>query len=181
MSPMEKQSTDYMDLLLENDDSRPSFQITDDGKAQWAVRKIREAEKNKALFERHYQDQLLKLHESLDRDIAYFTRLLEGYFDSCPQHVTKTQAKYQLPDAELIRKSVPPTYVQDDEALVAFLKASSRTAYVKVVEKPNWAEYKKAIVLVGGKVVDAETGEIVQGVTVQPNPPVFLVKLKEES
>ena len=178
---MEQAQTDYMESLLSEDSDRPSFQITDDGKAQWAVRKIREADKNKALFERHYQEQLRKVQEGLDRDIAYFTRLLEDYFDTCPQHVTKTQAKYQLPDAELIRKAVPPTYVRDDDALVAFLKASNRTAFVKVVEKPDWAEYKKAIALVDGQVADAETGEIVQGVTVQPNPPVFLVKLKEES
>ena len=177
---MENQRTDYMESLLSEED-RPSFRITDDGKAQWAVRKIREAEKNKALFERHYQEQLRKVQESLDRDITYFTRLLEDYFDTCPQHVTKTQAKYQLPDAELIRKAVPPTYVRDDDALLAFLKAANRTAFVKVVEKPDWAEYKKAITMVDGQVADLETGEIVQGVTVQQSPPVFLVKLKEES
>lgn len=178
---MEQDHIEYMNALLLEDEAHSSFKITDDGKAQWAVQKIREAQKKKALFESHYQEQLRKVQEGLDRDIAYFTRLLEDYFDTCPQHVTKTQAKYQLPDAELIRKAVPSTYVRDDDVLLAFLKASNRTAYVKVVEKPDWAEYKKAIVLVNDQVADTETGEIVQGVMVQQNPPVFLVKLKEES
>jgi hypothetical protein len=169
-----------IEVLQPEESTKPTFKITDDGKAQWAIRKIREAEQAKAMWTRHYQDQLRKLQDSLNGDIAYFTRLLEDYFDTCPQHVTKTQAKYKLPDAELIRKAVQPTYICDDDVLVAFLKASKRDTFIKVIEKPDWAEYKKAITLVNGQAVDAETGEIVQGVMVQQNPPVFQVKLKED-
>ena len=38
-------------------------------------------------------------------------------------------------------------------------------AFIKTEEKPRWGDFKKRLEIMGGSVVDKETGEIVEGVT----------------
>ena len=174
------QSQEYQPgIHLSEENERPAFKITDDCKAQWAIRKIREAEQSKEMWAYHYQEQLRKLQESLDGDIAYLTFLLETYFDTCPKRTTPTQEKYALPDADLIRKTMTPTYKYDDQQLVEYLKNAGRQNMIKTVEKPMWADFKPFTRVVDGTLVDTETGEIVSAVMVTENPPVFQVKLKD--
>jgi hypothetical protein len=48
--------------------------------------------------------------------------------------------------------------------------------YIKVKETADWANLKKAIQVVGDKVVD-ENGEIVDGVLAVERPPTFEVEV----
>ncbi len=63
--------------------------------------------------------------------------------------------------------------VPDEEALI--------TAYPAFVErKPTlkWGELKKQLTIVDSKVVDTETGEIVQGVSLEAVPSKFIVEVE---
>lgn len=64
---------------------------------------------------------------------------------------------------------------QDDEKLVQFLKDSGQLEFIKTEEKPRWGDFKKRLEIMGGSVVDKETGEIVEGVTVETKPDTFTV------
>ena len=76
----------------------------------------------------------------------------------------------ELAEAQIARKMK-----QDDTVLVQFLKASGNLEFIKTEEKPKWGDYKKRLEIVGGSVVDKETGEIVEGVPLIEKPDTFAV------
>lgn len=140
------------------------FTITDDLSADWAARKIAEKRRDLERLRAHYDAQLRAAEEATERDCAYFERLLYDYFAQCPAKRTKTQASYALPSAKLVLKAPSLQYERDESKLSAYLKAT-HPELVKVVEKPDWADFKKLLkVQDDGACVDAETGEVIDGV-----------------
>ena len=101
---------------------------------------------------------------------------LEQYFATVPRKETKTQQSYKLPSGKLVRKAPRVTYKTDDQALVEWLKARGYTDYIKTTETPRWGDYKPKTQVVGGEVVDIDTGEIVTGVQVVMAPEEFRVE-----
>ena len=144
------------------DAPRPAWRITDDGCADWACRKI--AEEKVAAAERRFQN-----------GTRFLTGKLAEYFETVPHKTTKTKASYRLLSGTLTRKFGGTTMKQDDEKLVQFLKNSGQLEFIKTEEKPRWGDFKKRLEIMGGSVVDKETGEIVEGVTVETKPDTFTV------
>ena len=144
------------------DAPRPAWRITDDGCADWACRKI--AEEKVAAAERRFQN-----------GTRFLTGKLAEYFETVPHKTTKTKASYRLLSGTLTRKFGGTTMKQDDEKLVQFLKDSGQLEFIKTEEKPRWGDFKKRLEIMGGSVVDKETGEIVEGVTVETKPDTFTV------
>ena len=151
--------------------------ITDDKAAEWAVEQIRNAQADTLRWKVHFAEQLRRIQAANDEKVAYMTAQLEAYFDTLPHKSTKTQESYQLPSAKLVRKQPAPAFVVDDARLIAHLKAAAPDL-VEVVEKPRWGEYKKRCQVIGGELVDKETGELVDGVTVEERAAVFAVEVK---
>ena len=154
------------------------FQITDDSSAEWAVRKIKEAQSDTAKWQTHFADQLARIKKANDATVEYMTQLLAAYFATVPHKDSKTMSKYELPSATLVRKQQQPEYTRDDAALLAYFDASDRAAFIKIIRAPDWEGYKKIIDVRNGNVVDTETGEIVKGVTVTQRPDKFAVQIK---
>ena len=159
------------------------FRIDNDQKAEWALAKIREeqAEAQRIMnvcrsMIMHYEQQLKKAEEDLEKKTAYLKSQLEQYFDSVEKRRTKTQEVYKLPSGTLRRKYPGPQLKRNDDALVKWLKERNMNDYIKVKEKADWANLKKAIQVVGDKVVD-ENGEVVEGITVVDRPPTFEVEV----
>lgn len=170
------------DLEFEQPNCEP-FRIDNDEKAEWALAKIREeqAEAQRIMnvcrsMIMHYEQQLKKAEEDLEKKTAYLRSQLEQYFNNVEKRRTKTQEVYKLPSGTLRRKYPGPQFKRDDEKLVKWLKDRQMNEYIKVKESPDWANLKKAIQVVGDKVVD-ETGEVVEGITVVERPPVFEVEV----
>ena len=63
----------------------------------------------------------------------------------------------------------------DDDALLAYLKASDNEDMIQTTEKPKWGEFKKRLEIVGGQIVDKTTGELVEGVQIIEKPDTFTV------
>ena len=105
----------------------------------------------------------------------FLTGKLAEYFETVPHKTTKTKASYRLLSGTLTRKFGGTTMKQDDEKLVQFLKDSGQLEFIKTEEKPRWGDFKKRLEIMGGSVVDKETGEIVEGVTVETKPDTFTV------
>lgn len=170
------------DLEFEQPNCEP-FRIDNDAKAEWAISKIREEQAEamriinvcKSMI-LHYEEQMKKAEEDFEKKTAYLRSQLEQYFDSVEKRRTKTQEVYKLPSGTLRRKYLKPEFKRDEEKLVKWLKDRQMNEYIKVKESPDWANLKKAIQVVGDKVVD-ENGEVVEGITVVERPPVFEVEV----
>ena len=164
------------------DAPRPAWRITDDGCADWACRKIAEEKAELDRIRELADAQIQKIEEKVaaaERRFQNGTRFLTGKlaedFETVPHKTTKTKASYRLLSGTLTRKFGGTTMKQDDEKLVQFLKDSGQLEFIKTEEKPRWGDFKKRLEIMGGSVVDKETGEIVEGVTVETKPDTFTV------
>ena len=148
----------------------PGFRITDDGMAEWAVRKISEAKAEKAKMQKYYAGQMRAIEERCGKTEAFFTGALMEYFNSVPRRATKTGIeKYALPSGELVRRPAGIEYRRDEDALLNWCK-SEHPEFVKVKESASWSEIKAYM---------KETGEVPKGVTAEEKEPEFEVKVKE--
>lgn len=164
------------------DAPRPAWRITDDGCADWACRKIAEEKAELDRIRELADAQIQKIEEKVaaaERRFQNGTRFLTGklaeYFETVPHKTTKTKASYRLLSGTLTRKFGGTTMKQDDEKLVQFLKDSGQMEFIKTEEKPKWGDFKKRLEIIGGSVVDKETGEIVEAVQIIEKPDTFTV------
>lgn len=155
----------------------PSFTVTDDRKAEWCLKKIREAKAEKDFWKRYYDAQYKAIEEAADTTIANMEFLLQGYFESVPHKVTDTQENYKLPSGKLVLKRQEPEYDRNDEAVIEWLEENQKSEYVKVKKSLDWAGLKKTLTVVGDRLADSE-GEIVPGINVVARPDVFKVEVK---
>ena len=163
-------------------DEPQGFTVTDDSAAQWCMKKIKEAEADRAMWKAHYEAQMEKVNKAADESIAYFTAKLEEYFSNVPHKATKTQESYTLPGGKLIRKKQQPKFETDDEALVPWLEENFMGQLVKVKKSADWAALKKICsVTPDGEHVVTDEGEIIPGVTVTQRPDVFKVEMEDEA
>lgn len=88
---------------------------------------------------------------------------------------TKTKHSYRLLSGTLVKKLGGSTMKQDDDTLLAYLKASGNEDMIQNTEKPKWGEFKKRLEIVGGQIVDKTTGELVEGVQIIEKPDTFTV------
>lgn len=166
------------------DAPRPVWRITDDGCADWACRKIAEERAELARIRELAEAQTARIEEKLaaaerrcENGTRFLTSKLAEYFETVPHKTTKTKASYRLLSGTLTYKFGSQQMKQDDETLVKFLKASGNQEFIKTEEKPKWSDYKKRLEIVGGSVVDKETGEIVEGVQLIEKPDTFTVDI----
>lgn len=160
-------------------DEHDGFHVTDDKAAEWCMKKIKEAEADRAMWKAHYEAQMEKVNKAADESVAYFTAKLEEYFANVPHKATKTQESYTLPGGKLILKKQQPKFEVDDDTLVPWLKSNFMAHLVKVKESADWATLKK-VVNVSGSGVTTDEGEVIPGVTVTQRPDVFKVEMEDE-
>lgn len=170
------------DEAEDEDAPRPVWRITDDGCADWACRKIAEERAELARIRELAEAQIARIEEKLaaaerrcENGTRFLTSKLAEYFETVPHKTTKTKASYRLLSGTLTRKFGGASMEKDDSKLVEFLKASGNLEFIKTEEKPKWGEYKKRLEIMGGSVVDTETGEIVEGVKAVEKPDTFTV------
>jgi hypothetical protein len=161
-------------------DAREEFTVTDDAAAQWCMKKIREAEADRAMWKTHYEAQMEKVNKAADESVVYFTAKLEEYFSTVPHKATKTQESYSLPGGKLILKQQQPKFETDDDVLVPWLEANGRTGLVKIKKSADWATLKKSLNFVGTNAVTVD-GEIVPGVKVEQRQNVFKVEMEDKA
>jgi len=171
------------ETLEEKGDENTGFVIDNDEKAEWALRKIAE---ERAEAQRYinvcrsmileYEEKIRNKEEKTRLKLSFLEEQLHRYFEQVPKKATKTQETYKLPSGTLKLKYLPPEFKRDEELLLKWLKDNDMTEYVKIEEKPNWAELKKKVNVSGGKVV-SEDGQIIEGVDAVERPPVFEVDI----
>jgi hypothetical protein len=156
-----------------------TFVIDNDFEAEWALRRIREraAERDRILetsweIIESYKAVIQTESDRAAEEIAGLEGLLMQYFAAVEHATTKTQETYRLPTGKLKMKLAFERMLPDEETLItAFPDFTERKPTLK------WGELKKRLQIVDGKVIDAETGEIVQGVSVETVLPKFIVEV----
>ena len=152
-----------------------SFNIDNDQKADWAIRKIMETENAAKMWKEYYKKQSDRVEKITQQRIAYFTALLESYFDTVPHKATKTSEKYKLPSGVLVRKAQAPEYERDDAQIIAWC-AENAPSCVENVPKLKWTALKVLLVENNGQAIDEITGEVVPGIKIVPRDPIFAVQ-----
>lgn len=156
------------DVFEDDEQEQTGWVITDDGGAEWAMRKIAEAENEMAAWKDHYAEQQARIEARCRQTIEFFTSKLADYFEQVPRRATKTGIeKYKLPSGELIRKPAGIEYQRDETAMLEWCKAQ-HPEFVRVSEKASWSDVKAYI---------KETGEIPDGVLPVEKPAAFEVKV----
>jgi phage host-nuclease inhibitor protein Gam len=161
------------------------FIISNDIEADWQIDKIaivtadlkRKEMVANAKIEQ-IQQWLNKERESAEKEIHYREFLLLEYIKSLPDSAvqkTKTQKIYKLPSGTLRLKEQQPEYKRDDEKLLQWVKAN-KPRFVKTKEYVDWAGLKEVVAAEGSRVVDIQTGEIIDGVEVIERGPKFEVE-----
>lgn len=173
---------EQFDLGTVQPEERPPFRITDDRCADWAVRKIAEERAEYDRLKALADEQISRITEKveaakrrMENGTAYLTSCLADFFRTVPHKATKTTEKYRLLSGTLTLKKGGIKTVQDDEKLVAWLKANGYDDLVKVEESAKWGELKKRLAFTGEIAAIADTGEIVDGVTAYMAPDTFSV------
>lgn len=103
--------------------------------------------------------------ETLEEKKAYFEMLVIGYYN----HQRAKNPRYQLktPWGKVTQRTTKSPAWEDEAATLEWLKATGRSELVKVEESLKKADLKKVFTVANGHYVDASTGEIVPGVTVE--------------
>lgn len=157
-----------------------TFKIENDKSADWAIRQIHEAESERDRLIALAQDQITDLEDRIeelaakcDRDTAYLKSLLAEYFETVKSKETKTQKSYKLLSGTLVFKKPSTKINHNDEKLLEYLDG---TKFVEIKKSLRWGEYKKNLTIIDNNVIDSETGEIVEGCSVEDVPASFTVK-----
>lgn len=168
---------------MEERNIEEEFQIDSPEKAEWAIKKIKEAQKRRDIFlqiceseEKELLGKKEKAQQDYENETSYLLQKLNAYMDELPCKKTKTQMSFDFPSGKAVRKLEKIDYEKDEKSLLAWLEINGKD-FVEYVPKIKWAELKKQLVIVGdGVVVRQDTGEQVEGVTTVTKPSKFDIK-----
>lgn len=164
------------------------WQIKDDGQADWVIDKIRVLKAEYARKEMVAKNKiaqieawLKKQQDETDRQISFFEAKLREYFLNIPEKnlkTTKTQKQYKLPSGTIKLKYRGPEFKRDEEELIKWAEQRGKNEFIKIKKSFDWATYKKNVLIDNNKAIDAETGEIIDGIAVIEREPEFIVEVE---
>jgi len=149
------------------------FTITDDLKADWAIKIIKQEEAQSIRLVETINQEIEILKAKADKlkesaNCGFLKGKLADYFDTLDGvKVDKTQISYKLPSGSLVLKRPSVEYVKDEEKILNYLTANDRFEFIKTNPKVDWGNLKK--------LGDDELTKI-DGITIQQKPASFNVK-----
>ena len=156
------------------------FRIDTPSKADWAIKKIKEAQQRLDIFMQALEENknALKEKEILAKEkyrqeTEYLAMLLSDYMENLPCKATKTQKSFEFPAGKIVKKLPKFDFDYDENKVI---EEYADTEFVENKPRLKWAELKKTLSIIDGKVIDKETGEIIDCVTVKEVPEKFEVK-----
>ncbi|MBB1078932.1 host-nuclease inhibitor Gam family protein [Limosilactobacillus sp. STM2_1] len=171
------------------------FTLTDDGDVTWALGKLKEVEEkrlnNQKMVEEAISPHQIKIDQAkkwlaesnkkLDESRDYYVGLIREYTD--PKQAQKATYKLPTPNGNISYAKKQPEYKHDDKKLLEVLP--DEFIKTETIKKVKWGEFKKHIKdypVKNGKVIDPETGEMLEGVEqVKPARREFTIKpIKED-
>lgn len=160
------------------------FTIDSDVKANWALKKIREAKEEhdrlQAIIDAEFNELAAKqerINKKLESETSYLRGLLYLYFQTVEHKETKTQETYKLLDGSLVFKKPSRSIVKpDNDQLVAYLESVGREDLIEVKRTAFWGDYKKTLTIADDGQVVSEDGEILDFIQTEEKAGEFNVK-----
>lgn len=170
-------------ISIEEEETEVSeFTIETDEMAEWALKKVLAAKKEKERLsdlidaERKALDRKQEEIDSrFENETSYLIFKLNEYFQTVEHKETKTQESYQLLSGKLVFKKPTQKIEQNEEALLEWCKTNA-PEYVVTKQSVAWGQIKKCMQIAGDVVIYGATGEIVSGVAIAETPGTFDVK-----
>ena len=134
------------------------------------VTEINEIEQQKAEFEALYEAKMQELKEQytnriekLDSRKNMLLAEIRTLFNEVPHKATKTQEKVSLLAGEVVLKLPTKKIDYDKVKLLEWAKAAGENDLIntKIIEEFKWADFKSKLTIDDGKIINAETGEII--------------------
>lgn len=170
---------EFLDSQIQN--GNETFKVTNEEQANWALRKIKDLQTQKneniALAESEIskiEAWLEQENGKLDNSIEYFQGLLAEYAMKQREENPKFKSM-KLPYGAIRFRKQQPKYHYNEEKLLESLKRAGKTEFIKIKEAPDKAAVKKAFAIHEDKLVDPDTGEFIEGVTVEHREDKFEV------
>ena len=161
------------------------FVIDNDSKAEWAVRKIKEAQDEhdriSALITEEEQKLALRkeqIAKKLESDTSYLKYLLNNYMQTVTCKESKTQKTYQLLSGKLVYKYGGTEWIKDEDKLLAWAEVDD-PELVKVKKSVDWASLKKRLSVTDNGEVVTESGELLDFIRTEKKPDGFDIKFTD--
>lgn len=165
-----------------NEAHSKDFVIDNDTKAEWAIRKIREAQNEHdrihALIDaeaKRLLERIEKNNKKLDADTSYLKYLLNNYMNTVKCKETKTQRSYQLLSGKLVRKKGTIDFIRDENKLLEWTQAN-KPDLVKTEYSVDWSTLKKTLTVTPKGEVITDEGELLDCITTEVKPDKFEIK-----
>lgn len=172
------------------EEAKERFKIESTEQANWAFRKLRaisaKASEIKALAdaERARIDEWEKKELSiLENSTEFFEGLLTEYF--VRQKEVDPQFKLSTPYGKVSSRKQQPKWNYEDEKLIPYLE-NYKPELIRIKKEVNKNNFKKAVkekdgftLMDDGRVVSSETGEFIEGITIEERPDSINVKVVE--
>ncbi|WP_163579076.1 host-nuclease inhibitor Gam family protein [Gracilibacillus saliphilus] len=178
---------ELQEYLEQEEQTNEPFKVTDDSSANWTLRVIKELQDQIKDNSELAQSEIEKIEswetqekEKLQKQIDRFESLLAQYAMERREEDPNFKSR-KLPNGYIGFRNKQPKWNYNEEALVNFLKQAKMDEYINVTitEKPDKKAIKKAFKVEDGKVIDEDTGFLVDGITVEEQGEDFTVKVDD--
>lgn len=176
------QLQEYLD---QQEQVNEGFKVEDDQQANWCLRKIKDITQQIQNNSELAQAEIEKIEsweqqekEKLQQSIDYFQGLLAQYAVKKREEDPKFKSQ-KLPHGRIKFVKQQPKWNYDDNKLLETLKQNNLTDFIKIKEQPDKAQIKKAFEVAKGKVINPDTGEFVEGITVEEREESFKVEVDD--
>ena len=171
-------------LEEDNTEEKEPFKIKDLNGANWAFRKLKAIEEQEKEVKRLADEEFDRINEWLktelartDRDKGYFEGLLTSYLIT--EREKDPKFKVSTPYGKVSTRKQQPNFEYDVNKFIDWAIDNERADLIKVTKTPIKAEVKKVFEIHDGRLIDPETGEIVEGIEVVDRPDSVIVKVAE--
>lgn len=159
------------------------FRISNLEQASWALRKLSAIKAKNMEIDNVARAEIERVTDwqknetkKLEKQRQFFERLLEEFHRSRIAQNPKEKT-ISTPYGKMQIKKIPPKWEYDDNKLLQWLK-KNKPELVRIKEEPNKQGLKKAVKVSGSKAIDPDTGEIVEGIAIQPEMDKFYVEVE---
>jgi len=174
------------------------YRITNDAEAGWAMRKIKairarrdhfvgQCEDRKAAYAIAMNAEIESCKRNAEHDEQYLLAMLREYADTLDKDAfdesKRTGARnYRLPEGKIVYRPERRELACNKDVLLAELRRTGLTEYIKVEESPKWAEVKKKVIVDDdghAQIPDADGAlAMVDGIAYTTVPAAFEVEVK---
>lgn len=171
-----------LDELLEAEESSSAFRVNDDGAAEWAITRLQEIRALQRDKEQFAQNELHRIEAWLAEEVkplenraAYFVNLLEDY--ARRQREEHDRKSVALPHGKITTRFSQPKFNINDDLFVPWA-AQNAPHLLRVKQEPSVSAMREHLLIDGNKVVEPQTGLLVDGVVA--TAPELSITIKTE-